>query len=323
MPRAALNKTIYLELSVVPCHEELAIHPHLLHLTIFTENQKRASYKTPLKSPSDWRLKFKIVNCKQVYHIPNDPDANEVALQANCLSFDIGQPILTLGKNKVLVNIISSLQGATKRGNSNSENAIVTNFDVISKRIEEEFHQYPQLQISKDLARNLATKYTNKDHKVELQRCKLRVCVFEPNSSRILTAYSITINNARDKNVGYLNLRSISDPGMCCTAGGWRFFLISEHKLAKDKVSNKQEVDYGHPDKGHPVVPRLELTNRDLHIVSDANIKLNQIPTDADSFEVHGDTFSIVIPHQDAMTIDKINHEGYQVKTTIFQSIVT
>ncbi len=313
MPKEAINKTVFVELSVVPCHDNLAIHPHLLHLTIFSENQKKASYKTPLKSPSDWRLKFKIVNCKHVFHIPNDPDAKEVALHANCLSFDMGQPILTLGKNRVLVNIISSLQGATKRGNSNSENAIVTNFDVISKRIDEECHQYPQLEITKDLAKNLAAKYTNKDHKVELQRCKLRVCLFESQSPRPLVAFSTTINNARDKNVGYLNLRSISDPGMCCTDGGWRFFLISEHKLAKDKASNKQEIDDDNPDKGHPVVPRLELTNKEFQVLSDKNIKLNQISTDSDSFEVHGDTFSIVIPPQDAMTIDKINHLGYQV----------
>jgi len=311
----SLSKTIILELSVVPCDEKLAIHPHLLHLTVYTENQKRASYKTPLRSPSDWRLRFKIVKCKSIFHIPNNPDEKEVVLPSHCLSLDMGQPILTLGKNKVLVNIISSLQGATKRGSSNSESTIVTNFDVIAKRVEEELFQYPQIEVCKDLAKKLASKYTNKDHKVELQRCKLRVCFFDSKSPlQILTAFSTTINNARDKNVGYLNLRSISDPGMCCSQGGWRFFLISEHKLAKDRVYAKQEADDDCTEnKPHPVVPKLELTNDHFQIITDPNIHLNQIPTDSEFFEVHGDTFSIVIPPQDPMTIDRINHLGFKV----------
>jgi hypothetical protein len=64
----------------------------------------------------------------------------------------------------------------------------------------------------------LAAKYTNKEFKVELLRWRrLRVCFFDGNGKLPThTAVSEVISNARDKNVGYLDTRSISDPSCCC-----------------------------------------------------------------------------------------------------------
>jgi hypothetical protein len=120
------------------------------------------------------------------------------------------------------------------------------------------------------------------------------------------SAVSEVISNARDKNVGYLDLRSISDPGCCCTQGGWRFFLISEHKLAKEKstASSKQDSDE-ETDRAPPVVPVLVLADHENNVVEDLNgtLPLNQIRTDSDHFEVHGDAFSIVMPPQNPVVL--------------------
>jgi len=178
LPLDARNRILRVELSVVPSLAELLVHPHLLHLTVFGESQKKASYKTPLKSPSDWRMNFVVEYGVKVYHIPNYGNQKPVQLPDNCLENKDGQTRLLLGNNKLLINIISSLQGGAKK--EDSEGDVITNIDVINRRIVEEAWQYPEIQnLEKDLAKKLATKYTSKEYKVELHRCCLRACIFD------------------------------------------------------------------------------------------------------------------------------------------------
>ena len=321
----ARNKVLRVELSVVPSLDGLLIHPHLLHLTVFGESQKKASYKTPLKSASDWRMNFIVEYGSKVYHIPNYGNQRKVQLPDNCLENKNGQIRLLLGNNKLLINIISSLQGNSKKEDADSDGHAITNIDVIERRIEEESWQYPELQNhGKDVAKKLATKYTSKEFKVELHRCRLRACIFDEATKALNNvAVSEVISNARDKNVGYLDLRSISDPGCCCTKGGWRFFLISEHKLARDKATpNKQETDE-ESDRSPPVVPMLVLADNDDNIVEDINgaFPLNQIRTDPDSFEVHGDAFSIIIPPQDPTVLNKIRRQGLHCRIFLYRCL--
>lgn len=124
-------------------------------------------------------------------------------------------------------------------------------------------------------------------------------------------ANSSSINNARDKNVGHLNPRSINDPGMCCTEGGWRFFLVSEHKLAREKATVKQEADI--ESLTHRVVPRLEVIDKNFKIITFPDYQLNQVATNTDGFEIHGDTLSFSMPPQDPTKIDRIRPLGLQV----------
>jgi len=317
LPKDSESKTIFLEISTVPCSEDLLLHPHLLHLTVFGVNSKRTLYKTPLNSPSDWRLKFKIVNCKKLYHVPNNPNETEIPLADHFVSYERGQPRLLLGKGNILINIIASLQNNSKNEKKGFE-PLITNLDVISRRFLEEQNRYPELSTPAadfDFVKNLASKYTAKEYKIELHRCRLRALLCDPifpQNSRV--AYSSNINNARDKNVGHLNPRSINDPGMCCTEGGWRFFLVSEHKLSRDRTTGKQEMDNdAMAEQTHPVIPRLELTDKNMKIVPFTDCQLNQVSTNPEIFELHGDTFSFVIPPQDPMEIDRIKHLGLQV----------
>ena len=325
LPLDARNKILKVELSVVPSLDGLLIHPHLLHLTVFGESQKKASYKTPLKSASDWRMNFIVEYGTKVYHIPNYGNQRKVQLPDNCLENKNGEIRLLLGNNKLLINIISSLQGNSKKEDADSDGHAITNIDVIERRIEEESWQYPELQShGKDLSKKLATKYTSKEFKVELHRCRLRACIYDEATKTLNNiAVSEVISNARDKNVGYLDLRSISDPGCCCTKGGWRFFLISEHKLARDKASpNKQDTDE-ESDRSPPVVPMLVLADNDNNVVEDINgaFPLNQIPTDPDSFEVHGDAFSIILPPQNPIVLDKIRRQGLHFRIFLYRCL--
>ena len=324
LPLDARSKVIHVELSVVPSLDGLYIHPHLLHLTVFGESQKKASYKTPLKSPSDWRMNFTVEYGSKVYHIPNYGNQKKVQLPDNCLENKDGNIRLLLGNNKLLINIISSLQGNSKKDDSDPDGNAITNIDVIERRIEEESWQYPEIQNQgKDYSKKLASKYTSKDFKVELHRCRLRVCVFDDVTKQLTDrAVSDVISNARDKNVGYLDLRSISDPGCCCSKGGWRFFLISEHKLARDKAATKQETE-DEIDRSPPVVPVLVLADNANNIVEDSNglLPLIQIPTDPDSFEVHGDAFSIIIPSQNPYVLNMMQQQGLHCRIFLYRCL--
>lgn len=328
MPADAKSRTLRLELSVIPSLETLLIHPHLLHLTVFAENQKKASYKTPLKSAADWRMVFIVENGTKIYHIPNYGNQKKIQLPDNCLENKNGQIRLMLGNNKgsnnyLLINIISSLQGNGKKDDSDPDGGAITNLDVIERRIEEESWQYPGLQNQeKDLAKLLTTKYTNKEFKVELHRCKLRVCIFDASGRSLLASTaSEVISNARDKNVGYLDLRSISDPGCCCTKGGWRFFMISEHKLARDKATSCKQDSDDESCRSPPVVPMLVLADSDNNVVKDNSLPLNQVPTDPDHFEVHGDAFSIVIPPQNPVVLEMIKSRGLHCRIFLYRCL--
>ena len=316
-----------MELSVVPSLVDLLVHPHLLHLTVFSESQKKASYKTPLKSPSDWRMNFVVEHGVKVYHIPNYGNQKKVPLPDNCLENKNGQIRLLLGNGKLLINIISSLQGSSNNNSNKDEGDAITNMDVIERRLEEEAWQYPQIQNhGTDFSRKLATKYTSKECKVELHRCCLRASIFD-EATKTLTdrAVSEVISNARDKNVGYLDLHSISDPGCCCTKGGWKFFLISEHKLAREKAqkSKHDSDEESTADRAPPVVPMLVIADSDNNIVEDTNgsLPLNQIPTDPNSFEVHGDAFSIIIPPQNPYVLDMIKRQGLHCRIFLYRCL--
>lgn len=311
----------------MPSLADLLVHPHLLHLTVFSESQKKASYKTPLKSPSDWRMNFVVEHGVKVYHIPNYGNQKKVPLPDNCLENKNGQIRLLLGNGKLLINIISSLQGSNNNNNSNDEGNAITNVDVIERRLEEEAWQYPEIHNQgRDFSKKLAAKYTSKECKVELHRCCLRACIFE-ESTKMLTdrAVSEVISNARDKNVGYLDLHSISDPGCCCTKGGWKFFLISEHKLAKEKAqkSKHDSDEESTVDRAPPVVPMLVIADSANNIVEDTNgfLPLNQIPTDPNSFEVHGDAFSIIIPPQNPYVLDMIKKQGLHLRIFLYRCL--
>ena len=312
---------------MVPSLESLLIHPHLLHLTVFADNQKKASYKTPLKSSADWRMVFIVEYGTRIYHIPNYGNQKKVQLPDSCLENKGGQIRVVLGTNKLLINIISSLQGNGKKDEADSEGGAITNLNVIEKRIEEEAWQYPALpNLGRDVAKSLTSKYTNKENKVELHRCRLRACLFDASGNTALaTAISDVISNARDKNVGYLDLRSISDPGCCCTKGGWKFFLISEHKLAKEKgASTKQPQDSDEEcDRSPPVVPVIVLADIDNNVVDDTNgsLPLNQIPVDPDHFEVHGDAFSIVMPPQNPVVLEMMRSRGLHCRIFLYRAL--
>jgi hypothetical protein len=322
-----VTRVLRLEFSVIPSLPDLLVHPHLLHLTVFTENQKKASYKTPLKSPSDWRMVFVVEYGSKVYHVPNYGNQRKVQLSDTCLENKDGEIRLLLGNNKVLINVISTLQGNSKKEDPDSEGNAITNLDVIERRIAEESWQYPELQsLGVNAAKTLAARYTNKDFKVELHRCRLRICTFDaagtvPQFSAV--SVSEVISNARDKNVGYLDVRSISDPGCCCTKGGWRFFLISEHKLAKEKAAVSKPEAEEDADRSPPVVPVLALADSDNNIVDDINgaLTLNQIPTDPRSFEVHGDTFSILMPQQSPYVLDMIRRQGLHCRIFLYRCL--
>ncbi len=72
-------------MSVIPNLEKLLIHPHLLHLTVFGDSQKKASYKTPLKSSADWRMVFVVEYGAKVYHLPNYGNQKKVQLPDTCI----------------------------------------------------------------------------------------------------------------------------------------------------------------------------------------------------------------------------------------------
>ena len=74
-----------LVLSVVPgINSNRKIHPCMLHAIIMdaSSKQKRARFRTELKSPEDWKIILDVVN-GEVYYVPNYGD-NE-ALKVDCL----------------------------------------------------------------------------------------------------------------------------------------------------------------------------------------------------------------------------------------------
>jgi len=215
-----------------------------------------------------------------------------------------------LGDKKILINIISSLQG-TKRSEVSDR---ITNYDVIERRIEEE------LQIrDPETAHNLATMYKSQEFKVELHRACLRARILDKSTGIIAhEAFSNVISNSHSPSVGNLNLHSISDPGGCCTKGNWKFTLISEHKLASDKSNNNSNEDL---DRSPPVVPILVLADKEGNIVEDTSLLLNPIPTDPANLLVHGDAFGITMPAQNPAVLEKIRLKGLHCRIRLFRSL--
>ena len=310
LPNDAKNKILEVELSVVPSNEDLLFHPHLLHLTKYGKGQKKAFYKTPLTSPSDWRLKFVVEYGSKIYHVPNYGDGSVVDLPDNCLEHHDNEIRLLLGNKKILINIISSLQGAKRSEGCDR----ITNYDVIERRIEEELHIRDP-----DTAHNLATMYKSQEFKVELHRARLRARILDKCTGVMAhEAFSNVISNSHSPSVGNLNLHSISDPGGCCTNGKWKFTLISEHKLASDKSSNNNNED---SDRSPPVVPIFVLADKEGNVVEDSFLSLNPIPTDPANLLVHGDAFGITIPAQNPAILEKIRLKGLHCRIRLYRSL--
>jgi len=67
----------------------------------------------------------------------------------------------------------------------------------------------------------------------------------------------------------------------------------------------------------------LVLADNDNNIVENTNgsLPLNQIPTDPDSFEVHGDAFSIILPPQNPVVLDMIRRQGLHCRIFLYRCL--
>ena len=90
-----------LVLSVVPgINSNRKIHPCMLHAIIMdaSSKQKRARFRTELKSPEDWKIILDVVN-GEVYYVPNYGETE--SLKVDCLR----EGKLVLGQSNLQVNL--------------------------------------------------------------------------------------------------------------------------------------------------------------------------------------------------------------------------
>ena len=111
LPPDYITSDYRLILSVVPgINSTQLIHPCMLHVTVMESGakQKRARYRTELKSPEDWRVILDVVN-GEVFYVPNY-GAKE-SLKVDCLregQIRLGQNNLQVQLKYVLNNLLTN-----------------------------------------------------------------------------------------------------------------------------------------------------------------------------------------------------------------------
>jgi len=95
---------------------------------------------------------------------------------------------------------------------------------------------------------------------------------------------------------------------------------LAKEKAQKSKHDSDEESTV---DRAPPVVPMLVIADSANNIVEDTNgfLPLNQIPTDPNSFEVHGDAFSIIIPPQNPYVLDMIKKQGLHLRIFLYRCL--
>lgn len=218
------GETVRLELSLVPAEDAQQsrhmIHPNLLIITI--KEQNRITYRGGLSTFQSWKLTLFLKDGDVLYqdHLTKNLTKVDSLIDGNKLY--LGSSSET-GKDHILINIVTPLQRKVDTG------AITVN-DVVKDRILND-HDRPNLDEADLSHKTVSKEYTSGSSKIELHRCRLRICQYQDHS-RVADAFSETINDTKDKNFGAFNIGCMSEPHGACEKGGWNHFLVSRSKVA-------------------------------------------------------------------------------------------
>ncbi len=234
------------------------------------------------------------------------------------------------------MTIVTALQKEESRGKNG-----ITNEAVIANRLAYERHRYPDLP-SRQTAKQIAKSYvTDRESKLDLSKCRLRVTLFEDHTDekQVAEAVSGDITNSNSRvgssldlesrmtligffslfqKLGNFDIFSMSDPHRCCDQGGWRMVIVSKYPLGN--ISSSSE------ESGSSVYPVFVLAQENgghdqqqINLVDNVFTNFKQISLS--SLEIHKDTFSFIVPQQDPEVIKAIEQHQEFIHVALYRSV--
>ena len=181
-----------LELSLVPAEgSDQALHMiHPNFMCINVKDQRKIVYRNDLTHRSAWKAVFLIKN-EEIFYVDN-VTGNEMRVEylRNGDTIELGGPN-DRDLEYLMLTIAYPLQ--TKRAEGG-----LTIHDVVLDRLQNDRNR--PINVHGVSLSSIVKEFT-KDAKVEINRCRLRACLYmdETDNCKVAEGFSETINNTRDK----------------------------------------------------------------------------------------------------------------------------
>ena len=214
-----------------------------------------------------------------------------------------------------MLTIVKPLQQKQKRGGKAGGQVSIE--DVLCARMaferyeqEHEEERRRKMEVSRLLAKYLGGRRSEEESEMEgiseLQRCRLRACLYTMANTLVAYGFSQDITNSGDKSLGLFATHKISQNGFCSN-GQWKTLITSQYYICPKKTVPKFVVE----------LPNQMVCARDFF---SAHFGAQFAQVDSGTMEVHNGVFAFDIPAQNAAVMEILSSYHINLLITLFRS---